>query len=276
MRVHGEATAGCDRGDPVEDVLPRSGVTVRVTAADHPAAGYRAAAAEATRHGMNRDLYLKTLGPFTKPMLVRFGVFPSYRAASVRLSILHSRRERGRPLFDTYGVDRRYRAGRRPEVWCSWEPHAKGIQHELLGTELQLMYPEGEWERGYEFEKPWPDARVYFGDAAFFVEFDNDTEGPKKWRQKVAGYRGVEDGILIVARREGRIRKLIDWSEGWEGAYFATLEDVERDRWGRIWRDVRGGRHKLIRPPGEIPAFIQGGPLRPTRQKPAVPVKPGD
>jgi hypothetical protein len=269
-RTHTDSDAKGDRGDPPAGVLPRA--RGPHDTAFFAAAGRTAAeVSEATRHGMNRDLYLRSLGPFTKPMLVLYGVFPSYRAAAVRLSILHGRKENGKPLFDTYGVDRRYKAGRRPEVWCSWEPHAKGIQHELLGTELQFLYPEAEWERGYEFTSPWPDARVYFGGVPFFVEFDNDTEGPKKWAQKMAGYRGVEDGVLIVARREARIGKLIDWSKGWATACFATLGDVERDRWGRIWRDTEGGRHKLKRPPGEIPDFIRGGPLREKPQKQAVP-----
>jgi hypothetical protein len=173
-------------------------------------------------------------------------------------------------LIDSYGIDRTYPPGFRPEIWCPFPPHSRSMPHEKLCTEIQLHYPEGEWMRGYRFGPPYPDAKVKLAEW-FCVEADNATEGPKMWRERVKAYATTDETVLVVAREEARISRLIEWSRksdkvpgsvDFDTALFASLEDIRRDRWGRIWKDIRGEMFRLTPPARGLPAFLRGGPLK--------------
>lgn len=176
-------------------------------------------------------------------------MFPTCDAAQKRIGKLC---QRGVLRIVGFITEPAFRPGRPVNVYCTptWRPHRRCLAHERLATRLQLLYPQGRWERGYDFGHPYPDAKVLLGGVWYFVEADNDTEGQKKWRRRVDAYAKLDDTVLVVTTSDDRVEQLLSWSDGFETACFTTIDRVRADPWGKVWKTIERQEVSLVKPVG--------------------------
>jgi len=132
----------------------------------------------------------------------------------------------------------------RPSIAYGRRCRQVDIEHELRVTDFALRFPACLMDRGVKVGKTEPDGVMEIGGRRCFVEVDNSAKMARaQMQQKWKRYGKVDGYILVIARSEGRMLRLIEWSEAIKNvALFTTFTRLEK---GLPWRDWKGATVKI-------------------------------
>lgn len=243
-KAEGRETSACNRPGEEYVSIQNTGSDSSPTSTIEPGTT-ETAKRNAIRQGL---IDLAWDNPINLDTVFENGDFPTRKAAAVWLN----RQEESGDL-KSVGLMKDAQGRKVMKVFCNgWNPKDDNLRHEVVGTQIRLLFQDFRFIRGYRVTDCLCDMLMTDGDHTYEIEIDCGTMKQRQVRWRWKKHKCQRDILVITSPKsadaESRLNRLVDWSdELGERAFFTTLDRLKtHGPHARVWDYIGRGEQPLM------------------------------